>query len=273
MKTYLTYYFFTWHKVGHVSWEIIRNRCDTYKTVFNSLFFLYRYIQVDGQKYYGKGRSKKLARAEAAAVALRDFVQFKDSTATLALTANELKHVDFTSDEQLEQGTKPLLNTFNSLDNTPPSTNPITTTIAISTDITTTNTTTNKTQNNTTFNSNNFNNSVISTSDHDTSESGVSSPSFQLLMSESPITITASSPQITQLAVSKEKMLLESVQRTLALHSSNSSEPIGSSLPKEYWVQRLESKYNYFFYFMFIYLVLDIYQNYYHYDYCIIINF
>ncbi|XP_063703300.1 double-stranded RNA-specific editase Adar isoform X2 [Culicoides brevitarsis] len=59
-------------------------------------------VVVDGTKYYGKGRSKKIARAEAAAAALRDFVQFKDSTATLALTPNDLKNVDFTSDEQLE---------------------------------------------------------------------------------------------------------------------------------------------------------------------------
>lgn len=32
-------------------------------------------------------------------------MQFKDSTATLALTPNDLKNVDFTSDEQLENGT------------------------------------------------------------------------------------------------------------------------------------------------------------------------
>jgi hypothetical protein len=33
---------------------------------------------VDGQKYIGQGKSKKLARIDAATCALRDFIQFKD---------------------------------------------------------------------------------------------------------------------------------------------------------------------------------------------------
>lgn len=39
--------------------------------------FIYKH-QVDGQKYIGQGRSKKLARIDAATSALRDFIQFKD---------------------------------------------------------------------------------------------------------------------------------------------------------------------------------------------------
>ncbi|XP_017460555.1 PREDICTED: double-stranded RNA-specific editase Adar-like, partial [Rhagoletis zephyria] len=48
----------------------------------------------------GQGRSKKIARIEAAATALRSFIQFKDGAVLTPLkpTCN----LDFTSDEHLE---------------------------------------------------------------------------------------------------------------------------------------------------------------------------
>lgn len=50
----------------------------------------------------GQGRSKKIARIEAAATALRSFIQFKDGAVLTPLkpTCN----LDFTSDEHLENG-------------------------------------------------------------------------------------------------------------------------------------------------------------------------
>lgn len=59
-------------------------------------------VEVDGQKYIGDGRSKKIARIQAAAAALRSFIQFKDGAALTPIkpTAN----VDFTSDDHLENG-------------------------------------------------------------------------------------------------------------------------------------------------------------------------
>jgi hypothetical protein len=57
---------------------------------------------VDGQKYVGQGRSKKIARSEAAAAALRSFIQFKDG-ATLT-PIKPTTNVDFTSDDHLENG-------------------------------------------------------------------------------------------------------------------------------------------------------------------------
>ncbi|XP_055616323.1 double-stranded RNA-specific editase Adar isoform X6 [Toxorhynchites rutilus septentrionalis] len=56
-------------------------------------------VVVDGQKFIGHGRSKKLARIEAAAAALRSFIQFKDG-ATLT-PIKPLQNVDFTSDDPM----------------------------------------------------------------------------------------------------------------------------------------------------------------------------
>ncbi|XP_055551699.1 double-stranded RNA-specific editase Adar isoform X4 [Wyeomyia smithii] len=56
-------------------------------------------VVVDGQKFIGHGRSKKLARIEAAAAALRSFIQFKDG-ATLT-PIKPLHNVDFTSDDPM----------------------------------------------------------------------------------------------------------------------------------------------------------------------------
>lgn len=72
---------------------------------------------MDGQKYIGQGKSKKLARIDAATCALRDFIQFKDqqikngvigmmcgrvmsTSATNAINNNF--DYDFTSDDHIE---------------------------------------------------------------------------------------------------------------------------------------------------------------------------
>lgn len=59
--------------------------------------------KVDGQKYIGQGRSKKIARIQAAEAALRSFIQFKDGT-TLSPIMNASTNLDFTSDEHIENG-------------------------------------------------------------------------------------------------------------------------------------------------------------------------
>lgn len=59
-------------------------------------------VEVDGQKFTGEGRSKKIARIQAAASALQNFIQFKDGSALSPLKTN--LNLDFTSDEYLENG-------------------------------------------------------------------------------------------------------------------------------------------------------------------------
>ncbi|XP_031625540.1 double-stranded RNA-specific editase Adar isoform X2 [Contarinia nasturtii] len=57
-------------------------------------------VEVDGEKYVGQGRSKKLARIQAAEAALRSFIQFKDGTALSPVkSANTM---DFTSDDHMD---------------------------------------------------------------------------------------------------------------------------------------------------------------------------
>lgn len=51
----------------------------------------------------GQGRSKKIARIEAAATALRSFIQFKDGAVLTPL--KPACNLDFTSDEHLDNGT------------------------------------------------------------------------------------------------------------------------------------------------------------------------
>lgn len=56
--------------------------------------------QVDGQKYYGEGKSKKIARVEAASTALRSFIQFKDGITLSPVKVSSA--LDFTSDEHTD---------------------------------------------------------------------------------------------------------------------------------------------------------------------------
>lgn len=60
-------------------------------------------FQVDGQKYVGQGRSKKIARIQAADAALRNFIQFKDGAALTPMIKTST-NMDFTSDEHIENG-------------------------------------------------------------------------------------------------------------------------------------------------------------------------
>lgn len=62
------------------------------------------YTQVDGEKYVGQGRSKKLARIQAAEAALRNFIQFKDGTALSPVKSTT--SMDFTSDDHMDSGMK-----------------------------------------------------------------------------------------------------------------------------------------------------------------------
>lgn len=57
---------------------------------------------MDGEKYVGHGKSKKLARIQAAEAALRNFIQFKDGTALSPVKA--VTNMDFTSDDHIENG-------------------------------------------------------------------------------------------------------------------------------------------------------------------------
>lgn len=58
--------------------------------------------KVDGEKYIGQGRSKKLARIQAAEAALRNFIQFKDGMALSPVKSTN--SMDFTSDDHIDTG-------------------------------------------------------------------------------------------------------------------------------------------------------------------------
>lgn len=65
--------------------------------------FSFRVVQkVDGEKYVGQGRSKKLARIQAAEAALRNFIQFKDGMALSPVKS--ATSMDFTSDDHIDTG-------------------------------------------------------------------------------------------------------------------------------------------------------------------------
>lgn len=60
--------------------------------------------QVDGQKYSGQGRSKKMARLIAAESALRNFIQLKDGHVLIKSShLQDAASLDFTSDELLNE--------------------------------------------------------------------------------------------------------------------------------------------------------------------------
>lgn len=58
------------------------------------------FVELDGQKYYGVGSSKKVARAKAAEEALKSFVQFPTNG---AITTTSNSNTDFTSDKVMEE--------------------------------------------------------------------------------------------------------------------------------------------------------------------------
>ncbi|XP_066156487.1 double-stranded RNA-specific editase Adar isoform X4 [Euwallacea fornicatus] len=60
-------------------------------------------VELDGQKYYGQGASKKVARAKAAEEALKSFIQFPNN-GTIVMTSSMINtNTDFTSDKVDEE--------------------------------------------------------------------------------------------------------------------------------------------------------------------------
>ncbi|XP_013792117.1 double-stranded RNA-specific editase 1-like [Limulus polyphemus] len=72
-------------------------------------------VEVNGQKFYGKGKSKQLAKHAAAQAALASFVQFKDTARAVQAMNRTLTYADFT-DDALEDGT--IFNKFEKQDDT-----------------------------------------------------------------------------------------------------------------------------------------------------------
>lgn len=80
-----------------IKWAKMWFSCD-----FNFLFYVFVVVakKVDGEKYVGQGRSKKLARIQAAEAALRNFIQFKDGMALSPVKTPT--SMDFTSDDHID---------------------------------------------------------------------------------------------------------------------------------------------------------------------------
>lgn len=72
-------------------------------------------VEVNSQKFYGKGKSKQLAKHAAAQAALTSFVQFKDTARAVQAMNRTLTYADFT-DDPLDDGT--IFNKFEKQDNT-----------------------------------------------------------------------------------------------------------------------------------------------------------
>ncbi|XP_019768658.1 double-stranded RNA-specific editase Adar isoform X3 [Dendroctonus ponderosae] len=79
-------------RVG-VKYEVVDVTGPPHNPVFNV------YVEVDGQKYYGIGMSKKTARAKAAEEALKSFVQFPINGTIFSMSNATVKNTDFTSDK------------------------------------------------------------------------------------------------------------------------------------------------------------------------------
>lgn len=62
-------------------------------------------VVVDGQQYVGTGKSKKLAKCNAAEAALRSFIQFPDNCKVISSNPSNNPKIDFTSDT-FESGNK-----------------------------------------------------------------------------------------------------------------------------------------------------------------------
>ncbi|XP_076252065.1 adenosine deaminase acting on RNA isoform X2 [Rhynchophorus ferrugineus] len=79
---------------------------DVFGPPHNPLFNIY--VEVNGQKFYGTGQSKKIARAKAAEEALKSFIQFPSNDIILKTSTAPKGDGDFTSDKITEAKTIPI---------------------------------------------------------------------------------------------------------------------------------------------------------------------